>query len=425
MDSKNEIFLVLKLLARITAGLSVMVLVWSCGSVTSLNNESGGGYLRIPFVRVLLDDTNSSVAIGAVGSFAIECISENDQVVYYSNSDITAIIENTYLVVKNNKGAVLHEGLKEINFLPRGKNNHLMVNNKKYRGLIKVLPNGGNVRIINVVYMEDYLKGVVPPEIGKRTIDEIEAVKAQAVAARTYAMAHLGQYAGQPYDMKSSIIDQLYQGYDIENKLVNSAIAATSGKVVFYNDSFVNTYYHSTCGGMTDDIDHVWERKETPYLKAVADSGACSWSKYYTWKEFFTEKQLRGRIEQFLSSDRGRDFKIHRIKNIIAKDRTPGGRVAVLIIKTDNETFRFKKDRIRWVIGRTSDPDLILPSDRFSVDIERDAADYVSGITFRGRGYGHGVGMCQCGAIGLARIGWNYNNILSHYYTDVELRELY
>ena len=402
-----------------------MVLVWSCGSVTSLNNESGDGYLRVPFVRVLLDDTSSLATIGAVGSFAIECINDNEQVVYYSNSDVTALIVNTHLVVKTNKGAVLHEGLIEVNFLPRGKNNHLKVDNKKYRGMIKVLPNGGNVRIINVVYMEDYLKGVVPPEIGKRTIDEIEAVKAQAVAARTYAMAHLGQYDGQPYDMKSSIIDQLYQGYNIENKLVNSAIAATSGKVVFYNDSFVNAYYHSTCGGMTDNIDHVWERKETPYLKAVADSGACSWSKYYTWKEFFTEKQLRGRIEQFLSSDRGREFKINRIKNIIARDHTPGGRVAVLTIKTDNETFSFKKDRIRWVIGRTSDPDLILPSDRFSVDIERDAAGYVSGVTFRGRGYGHGVGMCQCGAIGLARIGWTYNSILSHYYTGIELKELY
>ncbi|MCH9024438.1 MAG: hypothetical protein IH931_03810, partial [candidate division Zixibacteria bacterium] len=108
------------------------------------------------------------------------------------------MIDNTHLVVKTNKGAVLHQGLKEVNFLPRGKNNYLMVNNTKYRGLIKILPNGGNVRIINVVYMEDYLKGVVPPEIGKRTIDEIEAVKAQAVASRTYAMAHLGQYGGQP-----------------------------------------------------------------------------------------------------------------------------------------------------------------------------------------------------------------------------------
>ncbi len=348
----------LKLLARITGGLSVLVLVWSCGSVTSLNNESGGGYLRVPFVRVLLDDGSSSATIGSVGSFAIECISENEQVIYYSNSNITAVIDNTHLLIKTSKGAVLHQGLKEVNFLPRGKNNHLMVNNKTYRGMLKILPNGGNVRVINVVYMEDYLKGVVPPEIGKRTIDEIEAVKAQAVAARTYAMAHLGQYGGQPYDMKSSIIDQLYQGYNVENKLVNSAIAATTGKVVFYNDSFVNAYYHSTFGGMTDDIDHVWQRKETPYLKAVADSGACSWSKYYTWKEFFTEKQLRGRIEHFLSSERGREFKIHRIKNINANESTPGGRVAVLRIKTNNDSFRLEKDRLSWVCCRTSNPDL-------------------------------------------------------------------
>ena len=98
------------MLARITGGLSVLVLVWSCGSVTSLNNESGSGYLRVPFVRVLLDDSQSSATIGAAGSFSIECIDENEQVVYYSNSDITAVIDNTHLVVKTNKGVVLHEG---------------------------------------------------------------------------------------------------------------------------------------------------------------------------------------------------------------------------------------------------------------------------------------------------------------------------
>ncbi len=73
---------------------------------------------------------------------------------------------------------------------------------------MRFLPDGGNVKLINIVYMEDYLRGVVPPELGKRNESEIEAVKAQAVAARTYAIAHLKQYANQPYDMKSSIIDQ-------------------------------------------------------------------------------------------------------------------------------------------------------------------------------------------------------------------------
>lgn len=422
---KNRLHRIVKILAHMTAGLSILVLVWSCGTVTSLNDENGDGYLRVPFVRVLLNDTDRSATVGAVSSFAIECIEGTEQYIYYSTSPVKTVVENGQLIIKTNKGAVLHDRLDEVNFLPRGKKNHLKLNGRKYRGLIKILPQGGNVQVINVVYMEDYLRGVVPPEIGKRTIDEIEAVKAQAVAARTYAMAHLGQYPGQPYDMKSSIIDQLYLGYEIENKLVNTAINATSGKVVFYDDGFVNAYYHSTCGGMTDNIDHVWDRKETPYLKAVADSGACSWSKYYTWREFFTEKQLRGRIEQFLSSDRGRDFKINRIKDIRTGDITPGGRISELIIKTDSNKYRFKKDRIRWVIGRTSDPDLILPSDRFTLDIERDAAGYVSGVTFKGRGYGHGVGMCQCGAIGLARIGWTYSSILSHYYTNIELKELY
>ena len=94
-------------------------------------------------------------------------------------------------------------------------------------------------------------------------------------------------------------------------------------------------------------------------------------------------------------------------------------------IETENDIFRFFKDRIRWVIGRTSNPDLILPSARFDVDIERNAQGEVLSITFRGSGYGHGVGMCQCGAIGLSREGWTYDTILTHYYRGTEIKKLY
>jgi len=414
-----------KTICKVTFGLTLLIAVWSCSNVTSVKEETGGDYLRLPFVRVLLDEGNSSVKVDADNAFAIECLQDDEQFVYHYSSPVTAEIKNSKIFLKDNKGTQIHGDLNEVNFLPRGQGNLLRVGTKTYRGLIKVLPSGKNAQVINVIYMEDYLRGVVPPEIGERTLEEVEAVKAQAVASRTYAMAHLGQYADQQYDIKSSIIDQLYEGHGIEQKLVNKAIDDTEGKVLFYQDGFVNAYYHSTCGGMTDNIDHVWDRKETPYLKAVADSGACSWSKYYTWKEFFTESQLRGRIEQFLSSDRGRDIRINRIKDITILDRTPGGRVGELIVKTDKDAFSFKKDRIRWVIGRTSNPDLILPSDRFNIDIDRDGAGYVTGVTFKGRGYGHGVGMCQCGAIGLARIGWSYDNILGHYYTNVEVKDLY
>lgn len=415
----------LRLTGRIAVGLFMLLFAWGCGQVTQLSDETSTNYLRVPFIRVLLDESNSSVTVEAKNSFAVECLNGDGQTVFYSSGPVIAEVRGGKITVRNNQGSLVYSGIDEVNFLPRGNGNLLKIDKSSYRGLIKVLPSGKNAQIINVLYMEDYLRGVVPPEIGERTLAEVEAVKAQAIAARTYAMAHLGQYENQQYDMKSSIIDQLYQGYNIEERLVNMAIDETEGKVLFYHDNFVNAYYHSTCGGMTDNIDHVWDRKEVPYLKAVSDSGACSWSKYYTWREFFTESQLRGRIEHYLSSDRGRDFKINRIKDLLITERTPGDRVGELIIKTDKDVFSFKKDRIRWVIGRTSDPDLILPSDRFRMDIERDGAGYVSAVTFIGRGYGHGVGMCQCGAIGLARLGWKFDTILEHYYTNIELKDLY
>jgi len=402
-----------------------MALVWSCATVPGLKEERPGSFIRIPFVRVLLEGNTDQAVLSSMHSFAVECLTYGEQTVYYSSQPVLVKNNNSRLTVENHNGSVIRDLVDEVNILPRGTNNGVRLNEKKYRGIIKVLPYGQNLRLINVVYLEDYLRGVVPPEIGKRDDKEIEAVKAQAVAARTYAMAHLKQYQGEPYDMKSSIIDQVYEGVNVENSLVNRAIEGTAGQVITYQDKLINAYYHSTCGGMTDNISDVWDRKEIPYLKAVEDGTACSWSKYYRWKEVFTEPQLRGRLEQYLASDRGRDLRIEHIRDLKITERTPGGRVALLVIQTDSDMYKVKKDRIRWVIGRTSNPDLILPSDRFDVIIDRDRRGYIKTITFKGSGYGHGVGMCQCGAIGLARSGWTFDRILQHYYTGVKVRKLY
>ncbi|MEW6411111.1 MAG: SpoIID/LytB domain-containing protein [Candidatus Zixiibacteriota bacterium] len=415
----------IKYAGRIGTVLCLMILVWSCATVPGLQEESSSTYIRIPFVRVLLDESHGEATVSADGSFAIECLKQGEQTVFYSSRAVTVKTSRDFLRVENHKGAIIQDRLDEVNIIPRGNNNRVVLNGARYRGILKILPEGQSVELINVIYMEDYLRGVVPPEIGKRTDDELQAVMAQAVAARTYAMAHLQQYANKQYDMKSSIIDQVYQGHDVEEKLVNRAIDLTAGRVLFFEDKYINAYYHSTCGGYTDDIATVWDRKELPYLQPVADNGACSWSKYYNWKETFTEEQLRGRIEQYLSSDRGRDLRIGKIRDITISELTPGGRVATMLVHTDNDVFRFYKDRIRWVVGRTSNPDLILPSGRFKVEIERDGRGEIESITFAGSGYGHGVGMCQCGAIGLSREGWTYDKILTHYYVGAEVRKLY
>lgn len=410
---------------RFTTALLLIALVYSCATVPGLQEESPGNFIRIPFVRVLLEDNNNKADLNAEKSFAVECLIGGKQEVYYSSNPVKVENSNGKINVFNHNGNIIRGRLDEVNIIPRGNNNRIIIEKKKFRGLVKVLPDGKNVQLINILYIEDYLRGVVPPELGKRPEAEIEAVKAQAIAARTYAMAHLKQYINQPYDMKNSIIDQVYEGFNIEDKVVNKAVDATAGEVLFYNDDFVNAYYHSTCGGMTDDIEKVWDRKESPYLKAVQDGDACKWSKYFNWTEKFTEKQLRGRLEQYLSSDRGRDLRIGKIKDITIAELTPGGRVGKMYVTTDNDKFTFNKDRIRWVVGRTSNPDLILPSDRFALNISRDGSGYVTEVVFQGSGYGHGVGMCQCGAIGMARNSKSYSEILLTYYTGVEIKKLY
>lgn len=420
--SKRGLF---SLLVKIGLGILLMVFAFSCARIPGLKDEVSGPVIKVPFVRVLIDDSQSKISVGSEGSFAVECLQNGNQHVVYVNKLVKVENIKGNLIVRNKKGQVINQNLDEVNIIPRGNNKHLSYNKKPYRGIIKLIPSGKNLSVINILYMEDYLRGVVPPEIGPRSEDEIEAVKAQAIAARTYAMAHLKQYPGEQYDMRSSIIDQVYEGMMVELKMINEAIDATAGHVITYQDDFINAYYHSTCGGMTDDIEDVWDRKEVPYLKAVSDSSACSWSKYFNWEEIFTEKQLRNRLEQYLSSDRGRDMRIGIIKDIVIVETSPGGRIKKLVIETNKDRFFFKKDRIRWVFGRTSNPDLILPSDRFKIELQRNSKGIIEKIIFTGSGYGHGVGMCQCGAIGLARVGWNFNHILNHYYKGVEIKKLY
>jgi stage II sporulation protein D len=413
-----------RLALQISSGIILIILLWSCTAIPGINEEVMTPVIRVPFVRVLMVESKNEVRIDADGSMAIECISGGQQTVYYSQT-VTLTMYGVKLRAVNNHGDVIQDGSDEINFIPRGTGSHIRYDGRRYRGMFKALPNGNNVRVVNILYMEDYLRGVVPPEIGPRNDSETEAIKTQAVAARTYAMGHLGQYGTEPYDMKSTVVDQIYEGMESEVDLVDRAIDATTGQVIMFQGNYINAYYHSTCGGMTDNIEEVWDKPAAPYLKPVPDSGACSWSKYYDWSEKFTEPQLRGRIEQYLSSDRGKEIRLAPITDIAVSERTAGGRVAKLTIRTKDDTYRFYKDRIRWVIGRASNPDLILPSDKFDVELDRGDKDKLSSITIHGGGYGHGVGLCQCGAIGMSRKGWTFDQIIPYYYRGVEIRKLY
>lgn len=409
---------------RLGAVLLLILIIWGCGAVPGLKEGTEAGYVRLPFVRILLAGDQSEVVISGGTQFALECLKGDKSIVYQASQTIKFRQKNGLISVFTRREK-LGEKFDEVIVIPRGKRGFLTFKERRYRGMFRILPRGVNLRLINVVYMDDYLKGVVPPELGRVGEPEFTAIKAQAVAARTYAMSHLGQYRNEAFDMRSTVTDQVYLGVEVEKSIISKAIEETKGYVIKYQDKFINAYYHSTCGGFTDDIDEVWEKTMQPYLRAVDDSAYCSWSKYYNWKETYSAKQLKLMMEQYLSSERGRVIKIGDILDMYVRSGTVGGRIALLTVKTASGNYDFGRDRIRWVFKRASNPEMILQSARFKVDVLHDSGGKLVRAVFSGGGYGHGVGMCQCGALEMARKGWKFDDILRFYYSDVEIARLY
>jgi len=298
----------------------------------------------------------------------------------------------------------------------------LTVNGARYRGEVWVMPaeTGGDVMVVNRLYLEDYLRGVVPMEIGHRTSDEREAVAAQAIAARSYAYTHLAA-ASRPYDMRNTVVDQVYGGADAETPLGDTAVSETRGLVLTYRGVVVNAPYHSACGGRTAAASEIWRSPDEPYLVSVSDRipGTdrfyCDIAPRFRWERTFTRAALRALLDRYLKdytrvSSRGPGAP----RSLAVESRTPSGRVRALEIVTDRGQYTLRMNDIRFVL-RAPDGE-ILNSTAFTVENVRDANGELSRVIVRGNGYGHGVGMCQWGAIGRARAGQDYRTILRAYY---------
>ncbi|MEO0190118.1 MAG: SpoIID/LytB domain-containing protein, partial [candidate division WOR-3 bacterium] len=262
--------------------------------------------------------------------------------------------------------------------------------------------------------IEDYLKGVVPCELGKINTDLIESAKAQAIAARTYAYANLNKHENLGFDLYATIRDQAYGGIQAEDSLINIAISKTRNLVITYQDKPIDAKYHSTCGGMTADFNDAWSENSMPYLRSVEckfcnDSPHFRWRKEMNKKEFF--KNLRKNLCQIgiVISD------TELIKSLILRRNPRSKRVVEVNIITDKDEYKISAYNIRRLFGSEKDPDGMLKSNNFTIYC-RDSM-----IVIEGRGFGHGVGMCQFGAMGMAKRGKNYKDILRHYYPKTKI----
>jgi len=297
------------------------------------------------------------------------------------------------------------------------------VDGKRYRGELTVLPFDSELVVVNRLGVEEYLRGVVPLEMGNRPRSDTAALQAQAVASRSYVYVRLvDATSGAPrvFDVRSSTIDQVYGGAEVENDLANDAVDATRGLVIRFAGRVVDAPFHATCGGTTAEPGEVWRTLGAPYLKRVSDRIGrsdryyCDIAPRFHWARTLSASQLNAALQQYLSQyaavPGGRPGTAHVIG---VRDRTASGRVATLDVETERGIFALRGDDMRYVLRPPGGE--ILYSTYFSVEPEY-RAGLVSRVTFRGQGNGHGVGMCQWGAIGRARAGQSFRSILGTYY---------
>ncbi|HEX6041520.1 SpoIID/LytB domain-containing protein [Longimicrobium sp.] len=303
----------------------------------------------------------------------------------------------------------------------------LTLRGQPYRGELRIQQApGGGLTVVNRLDMETYLQGVVPREIGRFDLDIYEAIKAQAVAARTYAYTYLGRRAEQGFDVYATVEDQVYGGAGAENETVNRAVRETSGEILAYNGRPITAYYHSTCAGQTAAIDEVWNNAPVPYLVSVrdVDAGGQAYdrsSSRFSWTVRWTHDQLVGILNRTLADSlRGR--RISRIEDMRILERTPSDRVRAMRIQTDAGTFTVGKDRVRWILRPTAET--TLNSSKFDIQLSR-GGGRITEVVANGGGWGHGIGMCQVGAMGRARAGQDYRTILRTYYPGTVIQALY
>ncbi|MGQ0765675.1 MAG: SpoIID/LytB domain-containing protein [Gemmatimonadota bacterium] len=285
-------------------------------------------------------------------------------------------------------------------------------NGRRYRGELRLVAADTAILVVNVLALEEYLRGVVPVEIGVRGGAEGAAVEAQAIAARSYAVVRALENVTRSYDIVAGTSDQVYGGIDVEHPLADVGIRASAGAVLTWRGRVVRAPYSSTCGGTTAAPGDIWSGRPgavgEAYLRRVSDIDEngqpwCSASPRFVWERAFTREAMAAVVGRHT----GRN--ISSLRGLSAESTTASGRVSVLTVETEGEPVKLRGNDIRFAL-RDRDG-AILNSTSFTI-----ARPSAGVIVLRGRGNGHGVGMCQWGAIGRARAGQDARQILAAYY---------
>lgn len=267
-----------------------------------------------------------------------------------------------------------------------------------FRDTILIYKNSnGKIDVVNQVELDDYLKGVLPFEANPQWA--YESLKAQAVVSRTFAFFKMLERQKEIYDVSSGMYSQVYAGKHIENEKTNQAIEDTQGQILIYDSKIFLAFYHSTCGGATTAAELVWRVKPLVPLGGV-ECRFCSNSPHYRWQATVTRQEIQSKLARH-------GMPLHDVQSLQLEKIDKTGRAHMIQIKSKWWQKNLDADAFRgWI-----DP-AKLKSNLITKITTNDAGDYV----FKGRGWGHGVGLCQYGMKYLGELGYSYREILSYYY---------
>jgi len=399
-------------------------------------------------------DSPSSFAV-VVGKFAARALAERALGMLPEVRNAEILFDGAhpflgFLRILNAKSELAARAPAEAILRPRDEGRAIRIDGRigggAFRGEIRFfLGEDGLLFPVNSVDLEEYVRSVVPAEIGASAPKE--ALKAQAIAARSEAIHKMlagSRYGDDRYDIVSTQQDQVYRGTEEETAESTRAVKETAGQALVHQGEVIDAVYSHSCGGITANSEDLWPGRSVPSLRSQVDRESWSfpvdlsssaaveeWTQsmpdvycnclqdgfpeyakpYFRWDRTVPEAELARQINE-------RGYGVGRLKDLRAVSRSSSGRVGAIEICGTDKTVRVNNgDTIRALLG-------VLPSTFFTMAISR-KDDLIEAVTFHGAGYGHGVGLCQMGAYMMARRGYSCEKILQHYFADVEIKKIY
>lgn len=352
---------------------------------------------RGPEVRVLVAENQKTLTVSARGAYEIRLL-----------PSLELVKKGTGL-----KNAVFSADLKGVKFgevlwpasgvrVISAEDNNLFIKKARFRGVLEIQKWDNALSAVNRLPLESYLYGVLPHEVSPWW--PMEALKAQAIAARTYALYQIQTSKAQRYDVKSTTSSQVYGGSTTERFRSTRAVDKTAGQALFYEGKVFPAYFHATCAGTTAGADELWKISVKPLAGGVK-CGFCKISPHYNWRAKVPLAEIEEKMVRYSRP-------VGRILSIQILTQTPSHRIGSLkITGISGEAVVAAKDFRIWIGGDR------MRSTRFTVTISDDFAE------FKGQGWGHGVGLCQWGTLGQALAGKKSLEILEKYYPGASIQK--